>query len=137
MSAGKDLYWKRNSTKSGGLTIVVVGPRTLKGREAVLRLLERVHRHKSIAALVHGGTPGPELFAAQWAAEKGLRVACCAADWVTHQELGAVERNRRMIEHYQPDGVIVFSGAVFGDDLAARAGAAKIPVMRPVFAQAG
>jgi YspA, cpYpsA-related SLOG family len=97
---------------------------------------ERVNRHKPIAALVHGGTPGPELFAAQWAAEKGLRVACCAADWVTHQELGAVERNRRMIEYYQPDGVIVFLGAVFGDDLAARAGAAKIPVMRPVFPQA-
>lgn len=113
----------------------MVGPRTIKGRHVVLGLLERVNRHKSIAALVHGGTPGPELFAAQWAAEKGLRVACCAADWVTHQELGAVERNRRMIEHYQPDGVIVFSGAVFGDDLAARAGAAKIPVMRPAFPQ--
>lgn len=38
--------------------------------------------------------------------------------------------DNRTHTHYQPDGVIVFSGAVFGEDLAARAGAAKIPVMK-------
>ena len=34
-------------------------------------------------------------------------------------------------QDYEPDGVIIFPGTLFGDDLAARAGAAKIPVWRP------
>jgi hypothetical protein len=33
-----------------------------------------------------------------------------------------------MIEEFDPDGVIIFPGAVFGGDLAARAGAARVPV---------
>ncbi|MBL8388187.1 MAG: DUF2493 domain-containing protein [Hydrogenophaga sp.] len=119
------------TSKVGDLSVVVVGPRTLVRRAPVLAVLEKAHQHKRIARVIHGGTPGPELFAAQWAADLGLEAICCAADWVQHQELAAVDRNRRMIVDYEPDGVIIFPGTLFGDDLAARAGAAKIPVWRP------
>jgi len=117
--------------KDSNLSVVVVGPRTLGRRAPVVEVLEKAHSHKRIAKLIHGGTPGPELVAAQWAADHGLAVICCAADWVQHQELAAIDRNRRMIVDYEPDGVVIFPGTMFGDDLAARAGAAKIPVWRP------
>lgn len=117
--------------KDSDLSVVVVGPRTLSRRAPVLVVLEKAHQHKRIARVIHGGTPGPELVAAQWAADQGLEVVCCAADWVLHQELAGINRNMRMIVDYEPDGVIIFPGTLFGDDLAARAGAAKIPVWRP------
>jgi hypothetical protein len=114
-----------------GLLVVVVGPRSLKNKGAVLATLEKAHRHKPFRAIVHGGTPGPELIAAEWALAQGLQAICCAADWVTHQELGAIERNRRMIRDYRPDGVIIYPGTLFGDDLEAFAGASKVPVWKP------
>lgn len=117
--------------KDSDLSVVVVGPRTLSRRAPVLAVLEKAHLHKRIAKVIHGGTPGPELMAAQWASDLGLEVVCCAADWVLHQELAGINRNMRMIVDYSPDGVIIFPGPLFGEDLAARAGAAKIPVWRP------
>jgi hypothetical protein len=116
------------TTKLRDLVIVVVGPRTITRKGPVLDVLERAHRHKPIGTIVHGATPGPELMAAQWASDKGIRAMCCAADWAALQEIAILDRNRRMIVDYCPDGVIIFPGAIFGEDLAARAGAAKIPV---------
>lgn len=121
----------QRTSKVGDISWVVVGPRTLSRRAPVLAVLEKANQHKRIARVIHGGSPGPELYAAQWAVELGLEAICCAADWVLHQELAAVDRNRRMIVDYHPDGVIIFPGTLFGYDLAARAGTAKIPVWRP------
>lgn len=122
----------RRIRKDQGLTVVVVGSRELRSQRIVWRALDRAHRHKSIAMLVHGGSPGAEELAAEWAHIMGIRVIACPADWARDQETAALKRHKRMIEEFDPDGVIIFSGAVFGDDLAARAGAVRIPVWRPV-----
>lgn len=122
----------RRIRKDEGLTVVVVGGRELRSQRTVWQALDRAHRHKSIAVLVHGGTPGAEELAAEWAYSKGIRVIACPADWARDQETAALKRHKRMIEEFDPDGVVIFSGAVFGDDLAARAGAARIPVWRPL-----
>lgn len=114
-----------------GLVVVVVGPRTLNNRQAIVAALDKAHKHKPIGTVVHGGTPGPELMAAEWALSRGLQAICCAADWVTLQELAAIDRNRRMIRDYRPGGVIIFPGTLFGDDLEAYAGASKVPVWKP------
>lgn len=111
--------------------MVVVGSRELRSRRIVWDAMERAHRHKRIAVLVHGGTPGAEELAAEWAHNRGIRVIACPADWAKDQEIAALLRHKRMIEEFDPDGVIIFSGAVFGDDLAARAGAARVPVWFP------
>lgn len=112
----------RRIRKDEGLTVVVVGGRELRSERIVWGAMERARRHKSIAVLVHGGTPGAEVLAAEWACSKGIRVIACPADWARDQETAALKRHKRMIEVFDPDGVIIFSGAVFGDDLAARAG---------------
>lgn len=122
----------RRIRKDQGLTVVVVGSRELRSQRAVWQALDRANRHKSIAVLVHGGTPGAEELAAEWAYSMGIRVIACPADWARDQEIAALKRHKRMIDEFDPDGVIIFSGAVFGDDLAARAGAVRIPVWRPV-----
>lgn len=74
--------------KEQGLTVVVVGSRELRSRRIVLQAMERAHRHKSIAVLVHGGTPGAEELAAEWALSKGINVIACPADWASDQEAG-------------------------------------------------
>lgn len=122
----------RRIRKDRDLTVVVVGGRDLRSRRLVWQALERAHRHKSITVLVHGGTPGAEELAAEWAYSKGIKVIACPADWARDQEVAALKRHKRMIEEFDPDGVIIFPGAVFGDDLAARAGAVRVPVWRPV-----
>lgn len=114
-----------------GMVVVVVGPRTLKNREAIVAALDKAHKRKPISTVVHGGTPGPELIAAEWALARRLQAVCCAADWVTHQELAAIDRNRRMIRDFRPGGVIIFPGTLFGDDLEAYAGASNVPVWKP------
>ncbi len=121
----------RRIRKDQSLTVVVVGGRELRSQRSVWQALDRAHRHKSIAVLVHGGTPGAEELAADWARDKGIRVIACPADWARDQETAALKRHKRMIEEFDPDGVIILPGAVFGDDLAARAGAARVPVWRP------
>jgi hypothetical protein len=124
-------YMQPHRTKSRDLIVVVVGGRTFNKRVAVWSAMDRAHRHKPIAKVVHGGTPGAEQLAGEWATRLGLQVEVCAGDWLRHQEIAVLQRNGRMIEEYHPDGVIIFPGAIFGDDLAARAGAARIGVWHP------
>lgn len=121
----------RRIRKDADLTVVVVGDRELRSRRIVWEAMERAHRRKSIAVLVHGGTPGAEELAAEWARIKWIRVISCVADWAKDQEFAVLLRHKRMIEEFDPDGLNIFSGAVFGDDLAARAGAARVPVWHP------
>lgn len=52
----------------------------------------------------------------------------CPAEWASDQEVSALKRHKRMIEEFDPDGVIIFPGTVFGDDLAARTAVARVPV---------
>lgn len=117
--------------KERDLVVEVVGPRTITIKSAVWGVLDRAHRHKSIAALVHGGTPGVEQLAGEWATRLGLRVEVCRGNWVRDEEIAVLQRNGRMLQEYRPDGVIIFPGALFGDDLEARAKAARIAVWRP------
>ena len=117
--------------KERDLVLVVVGPRTITSKAAVWGVLDRAHRHKPISTIVHGGTLGVELLAGEWASRLGMRVEICRPDWLRDEEIAILQRNRRMLEEHRPDGVIVFPGAIFGDDLAAHAGALRIAVWRP------
>jgi hypothetical protein len=70
----------RRIRKDQGLTVVVVGGREVRSQRIVWSAMERAHRHKGIAVLFHGGTPGAEELAAEWACSKGIRVIACPAD---------------------------------------------------------
>lgn len=124
-------YMQPRRPKDSDLVVVVVGPRTITSKAVVWAVLDRARRHKSIAALVHGGTPGVEQLAGEWAARLGLRIEICRGDWVRDEEIAVLQRNARMLLEFHPDGVIIFPGALFGDDLEARAKAARIAVWRP------
>lgn len=119
------------TAKQRDLVVVVVGGRTFVNRVAVWSSLDRAHRHKPIATLIHGGTPGAEELSGEWALRLGLRVEVCRGDWARDEELAVIRRNCRMMEIYKPDGIIIFPGAVDCDDLVARAGAARIAVWQP------
>ena len=124
-------YMHPRKVKERDLVVVVVGGRMVTNRVAVWSAMDRAHRHKPIATVVHGGTPGAEQLAGEWAARIGLRVEVCRGDWLRDEEIAVLQRNCRMLIEHHPDGVIIFPGAVLGDDMAARAGAARIAVWHP------
>lgn len=124
-------YMQPRQSKTRDLVVVVVGPRTFTNRVAVWSTMDRAHRHKPIGTVVHGGTPGVEQLAGEWATRIGLRVEVCRGDWLKDEEIAILQRNGRMLQEHRPDGVIIFPGAIFGDDLAARAGAERIAVWKP------
>lgn len=128
-------YMQPRQSKERDLVVVVVGPRTITNKVAVWSVLDRAHRHKPIATVVHGGTPGVEQLAGEWATRIGLRVEVCRGDWVRDEEIAVIQRNGRLLHEYRPDGVIIFPGAIFGNDLAARAGAERIAVWHPRVSQ--
>ncbi|OGB27982.1 MAG: hypothetical protein A3I16_04850 [Burkholderiales bacterium RIFCSPLOWO2_02_FULL_66_35] len=128
---GPSLFMAPRPVKALDLVVVVAGPRVFKNRAVVWQVMDLAHRHKRISTVVHGGTPGTEQLAAEWAERIGLSVTCCPADWAHDQEVAPLRQHLRMIEEYKPDGVIIFPGTLFGDDLAARAGSHKIPVWFP------
>lgn len=117
--------------KQRDLVVVVVGPREGSNRQTVWSVMDRANKHKPIAAIVHGGTPGTEQLASEWARQRGIKVIVCAGDWEQDKEIAVIRRNARMIAVHRPDGVIIFPGAVLGDDLAARARAERIGVWSP------
>jgi len=124
-------YMQPTRAKLFDLVVAVVGGRSFSDRVAVWGAMDRAHRFKPIAKVVHGATPGAEMLAAEWALRLGLQVVECRGEWVRDEELAVLQRNRRMIVEHRPDGVIIFPGPVFGDDLAARARAARIGVWHP------
>ena len=124
-------YMQPRQSKERDLVVVVVGPRTITNRVAVWSVMDRAHKHKPIATVVHGGTPGVEQLAGEWATRIGLRVEICRGEWLRDEETAILQRNGRMLQDHKPDGVIIFPGTVLGNDLAARAGAERIAVWQP------
>jgi hypothetical protein len=124
-------YMQPKRGKERDLVVVVIGGRTCTNRVAIWGALDRAHRHKPIGTVIHGGTPGAEQLAGEWAKRIGLQVVICRGNWVQDEEIAVLKRNGRMLEEHHPDGVIIFPGAVYGDDLAARAGAARVGVWQP------
>ncbi len=123
-------YMQPRRSKDSNLVVVVVGPRTITSRVLVWGVLDRAHRHKPIGTIVHGGTPGVEQLAGEWATRIGLHVEVCPGEWARDEETAVLRRNGRMLQ-YHPDGVIIFPGTILGNDLAARAGAERIAVWQP------
>ena len=79
--------------------------------------------------LVHGGGPGVERIAAQWAERNGVHQVVCKPDWNVHGRAAPFGRNDELL-NLLPKGVIAFPGSGITDNLVDKAVKLGIPVQR-------
>ena len=112
-----------------GTLVAVTGGKTVTDPGAVFRSLDKARAKYSDMVLVHGGGPGVEKFAAQWAERNGVHQVVCKPDWNAHGRAAPFRRNDELL-NLLPKGVIAFPGSGITDNLIDKAKSLGIPVMR-------
>lgn len=113
--------------------ILVCGGRDFADRRRLGRaLIEFAPRNATCpnreTVIIHGGAPGADSLAGEWADLWSLRSEAFEADWQAHGSAAGPIRNQRMIDDGKPDLVIAFPGGRGTADMVRRARAAGIEV---------
>lgn len=100
----------------------------MTNRDLVFRTLDRLHRERGIAIVIHGKARGADTLADEWATANNIPRMPMAADWARHGRSAGPIRNGEMLFHGRPDGVVAFSGGVGTADMVRQARIAGVPV---------
>ena len=95
---------------------------------AVFGSLDKARAKYPDMVLVHGGGPGVEKIAAQWAEQHGVHQVVCKPDWNAHGRAAPFRRNDELL-NLLPKGVIAFPGNGITGNLIDKAKSMGIPVM--------
>ena len=112
-----------------GTLVAVTGGKHVTDCDAVYRSLDRVRAKYRDMILVHGGGPGVEKVAAQWAERNKVHQVVCKPDWNRHGRAAPFRRNDELL-NLLPKGVIAFPGSGITDNLVDKATQLGIPVQR-------
>ncbi len=112
-----------------GTLVAVAGGKTVTDPGAVFTRLDKVRAKYADMILVHGGGPGVEKIAAQWAERNGVHQVVCKPDWDRHGRAAPFRRNDDLLD-LLPKGVIAFPGNGITDNLIDKATKLGIPVQR-------
>ncbi len=96
---------------------------------AVFAALDKVRAKYADLVLVHGGGPGTDRIAAQWADRNDVHQIVCKPDWQRHGRAAPFRRNDELLD-LLPKGVIAFAGNGITDNLVDKARQLGIPVMK-------
>lgn len=114
-----------------GTRIAFTGGKQFQEVGAIWDTLDRVRTRHADMILLHGGGEGAELIAARWADTRGVAQVVFRPDWKRHANAAPFRRNDAMLEA-QPLGVVHFPGGGISDNLADKAQAKGIRVLRGV-----
>ena len=112
-----------------GTLVAIAGGRDIADPAAVIARLETVRAKYEDMVLVHGGGPGVERIAAQWADRNGVHQIVCKPDWDRHGRAAPFRRNDELL-NLLPKGVIAFPGSGITENLVDKARQLGIPVDR-------
>ena len=112
-----------------GTLVAIAGGRDVADPAAVIERLEMVRAKYEDMVLVHGGGPGVERIAAQWADRNGVHQIVCKPDWDRHGRAAPFRRNDELL-NLLPKGVIAFPGNGITENLVDKARQLGIPVDR-------
>ncbi len=87
------------------LRVLITGSRNYQAPEPIRRELEKLPPG---TVVIHGGARGADELAGTIAAELGLEVIACPADWKKHGKAAGPIRNQQMLVDHKPDFVIAF-----------------------------
>ena len=111
-----------------GTLVAIAGGKTVADAGA-FRSLDRARAKYADLVLVHGGGPGVEKIAAQWAERTGVHQVVCKPDWQRHGSAAPFRRNDELLD-LLPKGVIAFPGGGITGNLVDKARQRGIPVMK-------
>ena len=112
-----------------GTLVAIAGGKDVADPAAVIDMLDRTRAKHADMVLVHGGGPGVERIAAQWAERNGVHQVVCKPDWDRHGRAAPFRRNEELL-NLLPKGVIAFPGSGITENLVDRARQLGIPVCR-------
>ena len=112
-----------------GTLVAIAGGKDVHDPAAVIARLDRTRAKYADMILVHGGGPGVERIAAQWAERNGVDQIVCKPDWDRHGRAAPFRRNEELL-NLLPKGVIAFPGSGITENLVDRARQLGIPVDR-------
>ena len=112
-----------------GTLVAIAGGKDVTDPGAVFDRLDKVREKYADMVLVHGGGPGVERIAAQWAEKNGVHQVVCKPDWDRHGRAAPFRRNDELL-NLLPKGVIAFPGSGITENLVDKARQLGIPVQR-------
>ena len=112
-----------------GTLVAITGGKEVRDPGAVFAHLDQTKAKYDDIVLVHGGGPGVERIAAQWAERNAVHQVVCKPDWNAHGRAAPFRRNDELL-NLLPKGVIAFPGSGITDNLVDKAVKLGIPVMR-------
>ena len=112
-----------------GTLVAVAGGKEVRDAGAVFARLDQTKAKYDDIVLVHGGGPGVERIAAQWADRNGVHQVVCKPDWNAHGRAAPFRRNDALLD-LLPKGVLAFPGSGITDNLVDKAVKLGIPVAR-------
>ncbi len=118
-----------NAHLPDGTLVAIAGGKTVTDCDAVYRSLDRVRAKYNDMVLVHGGGPGVEKIAAQWAERNEVHQVVCKPDWNRHGRAAPFRRNDELL-NLLPKGIIAFPGSGITDNLIDKATSLGIPVQK-------
>ena len=114
-----------------GTLVAITGGKDVRDPGAVTAKLDQARAKHPDMVLVHGGGPGVERIAAQWAERNGVHQVVCRPDWNRHGRAAPFRRNDELL-NLLPKGVLAFPGSGITDNLVEKAVQLGIPVARVV-----
>ena len=112
-----------------GTLVAITGGKHVADAGAVIARLDKTRAKYDDMVLVHGGGPGVERIAAQWAERNGVHQVVCKPDWNAHGRAAPFRRNDELL-NLLPKGVLAFPGSGITDNLVDKAVKLGIPVAR-------
>ena len=93
------------------MRVLVCGGREYADSATLARTLDALHvRYGDALEIVHGAARGADLMAEAWAKQNEVPYVGVPARWAKHGKGAGPERNKRMLDYYQPKGVVAFPG---------------------------
>ena len=112
-----------------GTLVAITGGKEVRDADAIFRRLDQTKAKYDDIVLVHGGGPGVERIAAQWAERNAVHQVVCKPDWNRHGRAAPFRRNDELL-NLLPKGVLAFPGSGITDNLVDKAVKLGIPVAR-------
>lgn len=110
--------------------VLVCGGRDYADRRRVYEVLDVAHAANPIVLLIAGGANGADALAVDWARMREVPYKTFPAEWERLGRAAGPMRNQQMLNEGKPHMVIAFPGGRGTADMATRAEAQGVPVVR-------
>ena len=91
------------------MRVLVCGGRDYADRRKVCEVLDNLLIEQDVELLVHGGWPGADALAAEWAGKRGVQQVICAGGWPRAEDGPGSATLRQMLDvlHRSEDRLVI------------------------------